>query len=353
MFMDYKTLATLQLTVLQRLAEQVGNTPLQSISLLIDGYERKIHLKLEGENPTGSMKDRTGYALIQHQEKLGKLHSGSIIVESTSGNLGVALALQCKAKGYRFIAVIDPKTTQENIVKMQTLGAQLELVDQADATGGYLLTRLARIQALCADDPNCIWTCQYASQANPYIHYSSTGPEIYRQMDGHVDAVLIPVSTGGTLAGVGRFFREVSPSTRIIGVDAYGSVVFGTPPAPRKLTGIGSSQPSNFITTQLYDDYILVNDIDAFAYCHALQTKTNLKVGGSSGATLAACTRYLAAHPELRRVVCLCADRGENYASSIFNAEWICQQHLDISQAVRDALCHISAETALVATISS
>src|SRR5262249_11191663 len=138
--------------------------------------------------------------------------------------------------------------------------------------------------------------------------------------------------TGGTLAGVGCFFREASPSTRIIGVDAYGSVVFGTPPAPRKLTGIGSSRQSSFLSADLYDAHMLVRDQEAFAFCRALYASAQLKVGGSSGAVLAGCAHYLQAHPQVSRVVCVCADRGENYASSIFSDEWLKQQGMKYSQ---------------------
>lgn len=259
------------------------------------------------------------------------MRSGSVVIESTSGNLGVALSFLCKLKGYRFIAMIDPKTTQENIAKMQALDAQIDMVQQPDENGGYLLSRLRRVRELCERFDTYVWTDQYSNPANPYIHYLSTGPEIYRQMYGKVDALFIAVSTGGTLAGISRFFREVSPSTAIIGVDAYGSVIFGTPPAPRKLTGIGSSRPSSFITRDLHDRSILVRDEDAFTFCRALWDTTGIKVGGSSGAVLAACARHLHDHPELTNVVCVVADSGDNYTNSIFNDEWLRKQGLDLS----------------------
>jgi len=328
--MDPREIAELTPAELGGLVQQIGNTPLQPIYLGIKGTARKVYLKLEGANPTGSVKDRTGYALVQDLEERGILSKGSIIIESTSGNLGVALTLICKAKGYRFIAVIDPKTTQENIAKMQALGAEVDLVRQPDANGGYLLSRLERVRELCHLSSDYVWTDQYSNTANPRAHYTGTGPEIYRQMSGKVGTVFVPVSTGGTLAGIGRFFREVSPSTRIIGIDAVGSVVFGTPPAPRKLTGIGSSRRSSFISTRLYDMHMLVGDEEAFAFCRALLSSTGIRVGGSSGAVLAGCSRYLQAHPEAIDVVCVCADSGENYASSIFNDKWLQQQGLNL-----------------------
>ena len=329
--MNATEIANLAPDEFHELLERLGNTPMKSIYLVLGGVARKIHLKLESENPTGSVKDRTGYGLIQSVETQGLLRSGSVVIESTSGNLGVALSFLCKLKGYRFIAVIDPKTTEENIAKMQALDAQIDMVQQSDENGGYLLSRLRRVRELCERFDTYVWTDQYSNPANPYIHYLSTGPEIYRQMHGKVDALFIAVSTGGTLAGISRFFREVSPSTAIVGVDASGSVIFGTPPAPRKLTGIGSSRPSSFITRDLYDRCSLVRDEEAFTFCRALWDTIGIKVGGSSGAVLAACARHLHDHPELTNVVCVVADSGDNYTNSIFNNEWVRKQELDLS----------------------
>ncbi len=332
MLIERKKMLHLPKKDLSKFIAQIGATPIQPIQIVIDGIARKVCLKLEYANPTGSMKDRTGYALIQYLEDQGVLNEQSVIIESTSGNLGAALSFQCKARGYGFIAIIDPKTTRENIAKMEAFGAQIELVHDSDAMGGYLLSRLERVRELCSCHSNYIWTDQYSSPANPYIHYSSTAPEIYRQMNERVDVVFVPVSTGGTLAGIGRFFREVSPSTRIVGVDVLGSVIFWMPPAPRKLTGIGSSRHSNFITRNLYDEHIIVTDEEAFAFCHELYRATDIKVGGSSGAVLAACAKYLFKHTSIKNTVCICADDGENYESSIYSDEWIQRQNLHFSK---------------------
>ncbi len=332
LLMNARGIAEITSIEMHRLVHQIGNTPVEQIYFVIDGKVRKVHLKLEGANPAGSVKDRTGYALLQDLEHRNLLHKGSVVIESTSGNLGVAIAFICRTKGYPFLAIIDPKTTQENLAKMQALGAMIELVDQPDANGGYLLSRLARIQELCQLSDKYVWTNQYSNAANPHIHYTSTAPEIYRQLNGEVDAVFAATSTGGTLAGIGRFFREVSPSTQVIGVDARGSVIFGSPAGQRKLTGIGSSQCSSFISKELYDTHLLVGDEEAFAFCHALYAVAGIKVGGSSGAVLAACASYLQSHPELENVVCVCADSGENYLSSIFSDQWLQQHNISLSQ---------------------
>jgi len=317
---------------------QIGNTPLYPLKVVIEGRIRTISLKLEGANPSGSVKDRTGSALIQDLERRQLIKSDSIVLESTSGNLGVALALVCRARGYRFLAVVDPKTTEENLAKMRALGAQIDLVTRSDVNGGYLLSRLERIEELCQSSERYIWTDQYANPANPRMHAETTGPEIYGQMDGKVGAVFVAVSTGGTLAGIGEFFRVASPSTRLIGVDARGSVVFGSAPAARKLTGIGSSRPSRFLSPANYDVHVLVSDEEAFAWCRALQVAVDLKVGGSSGAVLSACVRYMREQPEVRDVVCVCSDSGENYRSTIFNDHWLDEQGLQVTRSHQELL---------------
>lgn len=334
--MDINEIANLSRREMRELAQTVGNTPIEMLSLLINGVQHTIYLKMEGANPTGSAKDRTAKGLMQTLEAQDRVDAKSVIVESTSGNLGVALSFLCRAREYRFVAVVDPKTTRENIEKMRTLGAEIDLVEQRDETGGYLLSRLERVRTLCQNIQYSIWPNQYESIANPSIHYTDTGPEIYRQMNGEIGALFIAVSTGGTLAGVGRFFRERSASTRIIGVDARGSIVFGTPPGPRLLTGIGSSRRSSFLTRADYHEYMLVDDDEAFAFCRALSRIAGLHVGGSSGAVIAACVRYLQQHPETENVVCLCADGGINYMSSIYDDRWMSQHGLPLSSGLPD-----------------
>jgi 2,3-diaminopropionate biosynthesis protein SbnA len=296
------------------------------------GTSRSVHLKLEGENPGGSIKDRTALSLLRSLESTGRLSAGARLLESSSGNLAISLAMLARDRGYRFTAVVDPKVTDENMRRLHALGAELDRVDSIDETGGYLLTRLARVRERLADDPGLLWTNQYSNAANPEAHYRGTGPEILRQMENRVDAVFVAVSTGGTLAGVGRYFREASPNTRVIAVDARGSVALGGSPGVRKLTGMGSSRPSEFVSPELYDEVVYVGDCEAFAFCRALDSATGLKVGGSSGACLAACARYLKFHSRIERAVSICADRGERYASSIFSDSWLAQSGLEIGR---------------------
>jgi len=296
------------------------------------GKSRSVHLKLEGENPGESIKDRTALSLLRGLESSGRLRAGGRLLESSSGNLAISLAMLARDRGYGFTAVVDPRITEENLHRLHALGAETRMVQSTDETGGYLLTRLALVRQTLAEDPGLLWTNQYSNTANPEAHYLGTGPEILRQMGHRVDAVFVAVSTGGTLAGIGRYFREASPDTRIIAVDARGSVALGGPPGMRKLTGMGSSQPSEFVTPRLFDEVVYVGDCEAFAFCRALDAAMGLKVGGSSGACLAACARYLQFHAKVERAVSICADRGEHYASSIFSDSWLAQNGLAIGR---------------------
>ncbi|MEA2080810.1 MAG: 2,3-diaminopropionate biosynthesis protein SbnA [Pseudomonadota bacterium] len=323
-----------------RLVARIGNTPIRQIRLLICGKRRNIYLKLEGDNPGGSIKDRSALSLLRSLENTGQLCTGGRLVESSSGNLAIGLAMLARVRGYRFTAVVDPKVTAENMRRLHDLGAETTMVEIPDEIGGYLLTRLARIREMLTEDPGMLWPNQYANVANPEAHYSGTAPEIFRQMEHRVDAVFVAVSTGGTLAGIGRYFREASPDTQIIAVDTKGSLALGGSPGARKLTGIGSSRRSEFVDTGLYDELIYVGDCEAFAFCRAVDDATGLKVGGSSGACLAACARYLQSHTRAERAVCICADRGEHYASSIFSDSWLAQNGLEVGRqhlgSVRD-----------------
>jgi 2,3-diaminopropionate biosynthesis protein SbnA len=324
-------------------------TPLRPIALRIHGKTRIVQLKLEGANRCGSLKDRTAQSLIDDLEQRGRLERDSVLVESTSGNLGIALAWLARRRGYRFVAVIDPKTTRENVTRLRQLGARVELVDTPDATGGYLLARIEHVRQLCASSPRFVWPDQYANPANPRAHEHGTAPELLAQVGGELDAVVVPVSTGGTLAGIGRFLRRESPSTQVIAVDAHGSLALGGKPGPRLLTGIGAGKRSSFATPDLYDETVFVGDVEALAYCRALAGSTAIEVGGSSGATLAACARVLARDPDLERVACICPDGGQSYRSTIYSDCWLSRNGIHLRGADVGPLAEITPIAAVVA----
>jgi N-(2-amino-2-carboxyethyl)-L-glutamate synthase len=296
-------------------------TPICDVALLVAGEWRAVGLKLEGRNPGGSIKARTAFSLIYDLELTGRLRPGDTVVESTSGNLGVALSLICRERGYGFVAVVDPKVDPAVLARMRAASAEVVMVEQPDEGGGFLLTRLAEVRRLMGERP-LVWPNQYENAANPAAHFDITGPEMLAQRPD-MDAVFIATSTGGTLAGISRFLRKASPPTTVVAVDVQGSRTFDSDPAPRLLNGIGSSRRSAFLTPADYDHVALISDREAIAACHALHTWAGVSVGGSSGATVAACARFLASNGDVRNPVCICPDDGSNYRHTLFSPEWL------------------------------
>ena len=328
---------------LEGLLGAIGNTPIARLDVRSDGDDHSLFLKLEGENPGGSVKDRTAAALVDDLERRGLVSPDSVVVESTSGNLGVALALITRAKGYRFHAVLDPKASRTSVETIRALGASFEVVEEADASGGYLLARLRRVRELCEEWDDAVWTNQYANSANPRAHFTGTGPEIFRQMEGRVGTVVVPVSTGGTLGGIGRFLRAESPETELVAVDSRGSVALGGEPGPRLLTGIGAARRSEFLLdARLYDQAVLVEDASAIAFCRFVADRTGVALGGSSGAVLAAAAGLIA-EGRRERIVCLCPDYGDRYAATIYDDAWLEQHGIEL----RDELLAPVADVAL------
>jgi N-(2-amino-2-carboxyethyl)-L-glutamate synthase len=317
-------------SVLAEFKSAVGNTPTAYIDTEICGDVRRIGIKLESENPCGSIKDRTAVNLL---ESFGVeiLNNAELVVESTSGNTGVALAYLTKMMQLQFIAVVDPKVSGQLISRLEDLEAVIEMVTTPDAHGNYLSSRIERVLEICGAQSGTVWPNQYSNPASPAVHYDQTGPEIDRQADGKVDAVFAAVSTGGTLAGISRYFREVRPSVKVVGVDAVGSEVFGGAPGPRRLTGIGASRKSDFLSPDMIDDFTLISDEVAFAFCRALLSATGLCLGGSSGAVVAACAGYLARHPEIKFPVCIAADHGSSYAATIFDDAYLRREGIELT----------------------
>jgi 2,3-diaminopropionate biosynthesis protein SbnA len=315
---------------LQDLAAAAGNTPLREIEATIDGRPRPITLKLEAGNPSGSIKYRTAIGLLTSAATQGLLTPRTTIVESTSGNLGVALALAAHHCGLRFHAVVDPNTSAERLAAMRSLGAEVDMVTRSDENGNYLAGRLARVEEVLGERADALWTNQYQNEANPDAHAAGTGREIVEQCGGDLGAVVVAVSTGGTLAGVSRCLRRRSPTATVIAVDLEGSVAVGGRPGLRRIPGIGSSRRSDFVGPGTADVVTHVTDVAACTVCRELEVSTGIGVGGSSGAVIAAAARWLRHHDVEGRVVCLCPDGADNYRSSIFDDSWLRERSLTL-----------------------
>jgi cysteine synthase A len=300
------------------------SSPLRRLDIHVGASKQTAWLKLEMYNPTGSIKYRTALSLIQALDEASPLTRGSTIIESTSGNLGLALTQLSAEIGCHYIAVVDPRLPRTTAEAMRAAGAEVIMVDRRDEHSGYLLERLRTVQELCAASLSMRWANQYDGRANPAVHRDVTGPEVVDQTGGQLDMVVVPVSTGGTLAGISEYVRRVAPSARIVAVDAAGSVATAGVSHAHLLTGIGATRPSSFLQTRHYDQVARVADIEAFAACRLLARQTGLMVGGSSGASVAAFlaeTQRLAPAPRLP--VLFCPDGGANYLDTIYSDKWL------------------------------
>ncbi|GCE00312.1 pyridoxal-phosphate dependent enzyme [Embleya hyalina] len=298
----------------------IGGTPLVPLILPVCGVDRRLWLKLEGANAYGSIKARTAHALIEHLERDGGLVPGGSIVESTSGNLGVALAGICRARGYRCTLVVDRDTPRRSITLMADAGADVVLVEPT-ADGNPVAERLRMVRRILAADRRMRWTDQYGSPANPSVHERWTGPELARGV-GAVgpDAVVAAISTGGTLAGLSAYFRRAHPNTTIVGVDAVGSAATGGERGarPAKIPGFGSGRRSSFLRPGDWDMCVRVHDEYAAPACRVVRAATGLTLGGSSGAALLGAVVAARGDPELREIGVICPDLGAAYLNTVY-----------------------------------
>ncbi|QES47491.1 cysteine synthase [Streptomyces venezuelae] len=297
-------------------------TPVRTIRTEIAGIPRTITLKLEGHSPWRSIKGRTALSLIRSVADRLTV-PGATVVESTSGNLGLALSAICRELGLRFIAVVDHRQSPIIQQAIEANGGELDWVRTPDTATTHLQDRLARVRELVQELPHAVWPNQYENEANWRIHEAWTAPEFDAQAGETAQALFAGVSTGGTLAGLSRHFRRVRPGVRIVAVDVQGSTVFGGVPRPRVLTGIGAGRRSAFLDAASTDDVLLVDERQAVACCHTLRQDTGIAVGGSSGAVLAGCLEYLYRHPEVRHALCLCPDLGEHYGPTVYHPAWL------------------------------
>lgn len=282
-----------------------------------------VHLKLEGLNAAGSIKLKTALQLIDDLETSGRIGAGTQIVESSSGNLGVALALVCANRGYRFTCVTDPNTSRHAIRAMQAAGARVVRVDRRDAQGGYLATRIAWIREQVAHNPRWIWVNQYANPSNWRAHFRWTAPEIFSAYP-NVDHLFVGAGTTGTLMGCLRYVRAHRLRTRVIAVDAVGSVTFGGPPGLRRIPGLGTScRPPlcELPDAESPDTIVHVPEADTIRMCHAL-AEHGLLTGGSTGSVLRAVQISSADIVASDTVVAIAPDMGDKYLDTLYDADW-------------------------------
>ena len=302
--------------------EKVGNTPLVSIRME-DFPDIRLHAKLEFYNPTGSVKDRAACYIIQKLLDTGDIDPDTTLIESSSGNFGIALAAYCKKRGQTFIAVVDPHITPINEVLIRSFDAQIIKVDQPDCAGGYLLTRVKTVKELRQKIENSYWVNQYGNPLNAGAYFHTLGNEICDNLD-NIDYVFMGVSSGGTITGVSRKIKERFPNAKVIAVDIYGSVIFGNPPKKRYIPGIGSSMKPDILKMAKIDDVVMMDEVSTIENCLQLLKKHYIFAGGSSGSVFGAIKKYFAGKPMDKKldIVAVFADRGERYADTVYNNDW-------------------------------
>lgn len=300
----------------QSIADMIGNTPL----LRLTGIEKALNLnalllaKLEYFNPAGSVKDRIAKAMIEDAEAKGLLQPGSVIIEPTSGNTGIALASIAASRGYRIILTMPETMSIERRKLLKSYGAELVLTEGAKGMKGAI----EKAEELAADIPGSFIPGQFTNPANPAIHRATTGPEIWADTDGQVDILIAGVGTGGTLSGAGRYLKSRNPNIKVVAVEPAASPVLSQGSAgPHKIQGIGAGFIPETLDTTIYDEIVTVGNEDAFELSRTIALKEGVLVGISSGAAVWAATQ-LASRPENagKTIVVILPDTGERYLST-------------------------------------
>lgn len=303
----------------------IGNTPLVRLNRVFGSLPFQLYAKLEALNPGGSMKDRPAVRILRDALASGEISRDTVVIESSSGNMGIGLAQACSYLGLRFICVVDPKTAAQNVRLLEAYGARVDRVTEPDArTGEFLQARLKRVRDLLASTRNGFWPNQYANLANARAHHQ-TMREIITALEGRVDLLFCAVSTCGTLRGCAEYARRHELPTRIIAVDAVGSAIFGSPPAKRLLPGHGAAVRPALYRADLADQVIHVTDMECIAACRLLARREAILAGASSGAVIAAVDRLRRAVPDGAACVTILADRGERYLDTVYSDEWVAE----------------------------
>lgn len=289
------------------------------VSTLVDGC---LLLKCEGMNFAGSIKLKTAIALIEHGERTGALLPGSTLIESSSGNLGIAMSMVAAARGYPFICVTDTRCNDSTLRLMRAYGARVEIVSVADPVTGLLGARLDRVRALLVEESDRVWLNQYKSPANPDAHARTTAAEILGAFE-RVDVLFVGVGTSGTAMGSAKRFRESSPDTTIVAVDSVGSVSFGGPSLPRHIPGLGAGVVPPQLSLDVFDELVSVEEEDTLRMCGELVARGFL-FGGSTGTVLAAARDWYRRNPERsgELAVAIGPDLGERYLESVYDERW-------------------------------
>ena len=285
-------------------------------------FGQPLFLKCEGFNFAGSIKLKTAAEMVAAADRDGMLAPGSILVESSSGNLGVALSVIAASQGYRFLCVTDSRCNLSTRLLMEALGSRVHVIAEPAASGGYLAARLDYVRALCAADDRYVWLNQYTNPGNWQAHYRTTAPAIAHQFP-QLDVLFVGAGTTGTLMGCARYFREWHRPVRIVAVDSVGSVAFGGAPGRRMIPGLGAGIRPPLLDESYVDEVIRVEEADTIRACHRL-ARHGFLFGGSTGTVVSGAAGWLARQDagELTAVA-IAPDLGERYLDTIYHANWL------------------------------
>lgn len=314
----------------------IGNTPLVRLNKVSQGLKPTILTKLENLNPGGSVKDRIGVAMIEEAERKGLLRPGGTIIEPTSGNTGVGLALVASVKGYKMIFVMPDKMSEEKRAILRAYGAKVVVTPtNVPPESAEHYTKVA--EKLARETPHSYMPNQYENRANPDAHYRTTGPEIWRQTEGKVDVFVCGMGTGGTITGTGRFLKEKKKNLKVVGADPEGSIFYprfhaqNEQPHQYKVEGIGEDFMPGTLDMSIIDDVIQVSDTDAFQMARRLAQEEGIMVGGSGGTAVQAALRVADRLDEHKMIVALLPDTGRNYLSKLFSDKWMREQGFPVT----------------------
>jgi len=314
--------------------EGIGNTPLMKLNRITKGVKADIFAKLEFLNPMGSIKDRIAKYMIEKAEKEGRIKSGDTIVDNSSGNTALAVAMVGALKGYKVKMVVRDNISPEKIEFLKVLNVELVLIDhtippESPESYNNIAPRIAK------EIPNGYYLDQHNNRENNETHYKTTGPEIWEQMKGKIDYFIAGIGTGGTISGIAKFLKEKDPKIRVIGVDPYGSVFFDyfhtkkmIKPSPYLLEGIGDEFLIDCVDFSLIDNICQVTDKDAFLMTRELANKEAILAGGSSGADLWVSLKLAREIDKPTRIVTIFPDSANRYLSTIYNDDWLREKGL-------------------------
>ena len=326
------------------LIEVVGKTPLIKLQRVAKESPHEFYAKVEYFNPGGSIKDRVALAMIEEAEKRGDLKQGGVIVEATSGNTGVGLAMVAAIKGYRCIFVMPEKMSEEKRAILRAYGAKV-VITPSGVEPEHPLSHYTVAKEIAKKTKNSFYVNQYNNADNPDRHYRTTGPEIWEQMRGEVDMFVGGAGTGGTITGCGRFLKEKKSSVQVICADPIGSILYDLyyhgkvvdPPGSYLVEGVGEDMLPDNVQMKYYDGFVQVNDQEAFDMTRKLVAEEGLLVGPSSGMALVGAMKAAKALTKPSKIVVIFPDSGRAYLSKAFNDQWMLAQNLTEPEAVASA----------------